>query len=927
MKKIIIILALLLIIPMNVYGTPASKTLVESESLKYLEMLNIEGLNHYIDVNGNKKLLNYYVYMDPFYGNVVVFGNPQDIEDLPLYSESTMREEYRYLGYNRYGVPVTNTHYPNIAGGINPKEWKVTANDIFVNDIKAKKAWGNLYKISPALYEFNRKAPLMGNGIEYSENWSARDFDGKNDDDIKVMLLTSAGLYTGITIKVEHTENGQTRYGTFIGEPIDNKRIDSLKVNDYLITQNEIDSKVQVPKDIMQDSTTLTMYGDKDYIDVDIKIDSKIEVDNPLYDPKIIESYKVKLKSYSIDGIEKSINVTSGHNGNSGSSIVHNLKLNRNELKVNTNYIKLQWEIELKTKTEKVTNIEYVSTFIVLVEESNKPPVAQITVPSQVYIGDTINITGSGSDIETSSDKLEYDWNGDINTLSNQYPNIGGTHTFTAEGTYNVSLTVIDEMLASDTVSKSITVKNRDRALVDLNADINPSSYIYTDNNSVVDIKINAEGSILDKKGKTISSTELIVQELQKDYKEGDSINPISTQSVNGTVESLSNEFTFNVDTEGNEYTQYFQVTYKVVFTDGTREEEIKLLSSKLSKKETVAPSCMVVAMPNPVKAGDIINLSGSASDLDGKIVYEGLSFSKEEFNTIFDYGGFAEGWYSWDKDKDLGKTEKNYTIKYFAVDDDGEGARAKDTVTVLPPTIEADIKVSGTLKENRKVILDGKILSNIPEFYQPTTIEWQVIAVGGGADSSSLRYEGSLNGNLVKEVLFSKSGQYKISLYLKNEAGFESRAEKIITIEPDLPPIADLTVPEYNISDPNDDNYSKIPATDMSSSPDGDEIVRRIWFFCFDFNNNGDPYDDQWYVHTNNEWKPINDYGIDSAHDLDKIDINKLSYDNNKSVIMRVQPVGHYYVALWVFEEFGQPTIESLVTPEDRRNGHNFDD
>ncbi|MEL6711274.1 MAG: cellulose binding domain-containing protein, partial [Pseudomonadota bacterium] len=90
---------------------------------------------------------------------------------------------------------------------------------------------------------------------------------------------------------------------------------------------------------------------------------------------------------------------------------------------------------------------------------SNQPPVAQVTAsPRQGTAPLAVNFNGSGS-VDSDGDNLSYLWNfGDGNTANTAT----AVHTYTAAGTYAVSLTVTDTAGDSDVARLTITVTTQE---------------------------------------------------------------------------------------------------------------------------------------------------------------------------------------------------------------------------------------------------------------------------------------------------------------------------------------------------------------------------------------------------------------------------------------------------------------------------------
>lgn len=225
-------------------------------------------------------------------------------------------------------------------------------------------------------------------------------------------------------------------------------------------------------------------------------------------------------------------------------------------------------------------------------------------------------------------------------------------------------------------------------------------------------------------------------------------------------------------------------------------------------------------------------------------------------------------------------------------------GAYTSDNIVVVPPTVDARITVTGTLKENRKFTISSTN-SHSPTRYP---IDWDKsywkIEGLEGADAADLRYQGDLADNpTVIDMISKKPGQYKITLHLENTAGYTDTAERIITIEHDEQPKADFVTGTKIFRDPElHNNRALIKAIDLSSSLDGDYIKQRIWKYAYDSNNDGSFLDEEWHV--------IDDTNLEEIEFL-------------------VDHVGKYLIELEVVEGFGQPTIPEFITEDDYKRGN----
>lgn len=307
--------------------------------------------------------------------------------------------------------------------------------------------------------------------------------------------------------------------------------------------------------------------------------------------------------------------------------------------------------------------------------------------------------------------------------------------------------------------------------------------------------------------------------------------------------------------------------------------------SSPPSPPRELKPPIALINAPKTIKAGQEFEASGAGSyDPDGFIT----GFFWDTPNAKGDLGTLPRGKLWYDKDH-LGEQ----TIALTVVDDDMMTGSTSTEVNVIEPKPDASIRIEGTLKQNRKVIIQGYVSS--PTHYPLVAAKTKITitAISGGT-TSDIKYSGTLNGVYSKDVLFKKPGKYKATIYVENTLGLSASSETTFDIVPDQKPFAYFTMTGSAYRNPSDGNQATISIDDMSYSPDQDIVARRLWEYRYDSDNNGDFSGERWVVFSN---------------------------ENVDRVNLKVREVGQYEVRLTVFEEFGQPTIDEFVTQDDRQS------
>ncbi|MBY3619601.1 hypothetical protein HGO21_08600 [Acinetobacter sp. CUI P1] len=296
-------------------------------------------------------------------------------------------------------------------------------------------------------------------------------------------------------------------------------------------------------------------------------------------------------------------------------------------------------------------------------------------------------------------------------------------------------------------------------------------------------------------------------------------------------------------------------------------------------------PPIARISAPKYIKAGDdMMVYGGASSDPDGYIT----DYSWGTQGAQGGIGNTARG-YIWYTRDDVGQT---FPIGLTVVDNDGQIGSTSTEVTVIEPKPAAILNISGTLKQNRKTTLMN--ISQSPTRFPlvPSKTQISISAVSGGTNAD-IKYSGTLADFQSKDILFKSPGKYKATIYVENTLGYSDRSELIFDIVPDELPFAYFGMPGKVYRDPSNGNKAVVSIDDMSFTKDKDPLIRRIWEYRYDSNNNGSFADESWV---------------------------RFNEENRTRLNLELYEVGKYEIRLTVLEEFGQPTIEEFVTEDDRK-------
>jgi len=276
------------------------------------------------------------------------------------------------------------------------------------------------------------------------------------------------------------------------------------------------------------------------------------------------------------------------------------------------------------------------------------------------------------------------------------------------------------------------------------------------------------------------------------------------------------------------------------------------------------------------------------------------------------------------------------YEVTLTITDDLGVSDTISKSISILDPKPKAVLNISGTAKENRRIILDGTS-STSPERF-PIDISKTIITITSETgEQTSIRPDSEITGELYIEALIKKAGAYKVELTVENERG-SSTTVKNIVIRPDSKPVASYsTTPvEYREVDKNGMKYAEIELTSGSFSPDLDLIASQRWTVVWNHTNAKTAENMPDFSSSPVMWQFTTEDIIANGGELSTT-VNytvagntfavELFASYTTPVVYFYTPlVGYYLVDLEVIEEFGQPTIYEFVTADDRRRNNTSD-
>ncbi|MFA5576312.1 MAG: hypothetical protein WC983_03445 [Tissierellaceae bacterium] len=492
-----------------------------------------------------------------------------------------------------------------------------------------------------------------------------------------------------------------------------------------------------------------------------------------------------------------------------------------------------------------------------------------------------------------------------------------GTHTITLNG--SVSLETIFNDRGSQNVSKTVTLvvePEGDDPFVITEVFPEPSEQKFENEDIEVTLTVNAE---LRNYTKTDNIKEWIIYAREKEV----------TTALEKKIytKTLTPETTFKFTIpedriEEDTYKQYYVVRARAYFKekvngkeyyDAPAETVVVVYKNKPPtepkppKPPASNPPTTKISGPTIVGAGEPARYSARAEAFAGKSIE------------------YAEFWSSVPPYQETTSKIAYSFTKIFTMDDigpdrliehiveDSAGATASDflLVEVTPPRPKASLDFDGWLKEKRTVeIIDTSDSYGLPIIPSKTKITITPDAEGATNDVRFIKsYKRDYMGyeRKVSEYIFNDGGTYNVEIYVENSIGLSDTRVYNITIEPDIPPIADYSFNNKIYRNKDDGNYASMEITDLSYSADYDKIVERIWTITYNANNNKD---DNYFP----------DYSDDISFQIKDTELligeekvlvkNGFTYKITKlatdKIIIKVNQVGHYLVELKAIEDYG---------------------
>lgn len=353
-------------------------------------------------------------------------------------------------------------------------------------------------------------------------------------------------------------------------------------------------------------------------------------------------------------------------------------------------------------------------------------------------------------------------------------------------------------------------------------------------------------------------------------------------------------------------------------------------------------PPTAIIDAPDEIIAGERVKIDGSDSyaygEGDGHNGDPDDKIPDDEERSIEDYRWTADpeqyihsasydsnvsnfrAWFEWTNEmREQGIKEYEINIDLRVTDNAGARDSTDHEIIVKPPIPTASLNITGTMKENRLITVSAEG-SEGTEYYPITNYIWSITPINGG-DASSIKYDGTLNGSVTKDMIIKTAGTYKVTVTVVNDVGYTATASQNIVVRPDEKPVWTFAGVPKQLRDPST-GYATFTWKDGSKSIDGDTISKRVWLMAYDSNNNGSYQDETWYVYDNGAWRACGTF--DQAKN---INIDTINDGNKTQMEYKTRNIGKYEFEVIIRESFGEPTLPQFITKDDYRVTSSFMD